>query len=261
MTLMLAAEYLPYASESQYLAYIPANHSDLFPQLLSQSQFNRRSRGLRHLVEQMRRDCLLDTGLGQANIYLLDTKPVPVLGYKRSKKHSDFRGSADYGYCASRNLRYFGYKLVMISTADGIPVCYELTAANTEERQAAEMLMDYINNALIIADKGFLGAEWQAQMQEQTGNRILTPRRKNQKIQHNPDYERRLNGLRERIEGVFHELQNTRRNLERLMAKTVNGLATRLIAKVTAHLLKHILRLRYKIEVQTFQCAEHFNFT
>ncbi len=111
MTLMLAAEYLPFASESQYLAYIRANHRALFPQLLSQSQFNRRARGLRYLVEQMRRDWLLDKGLGQANVCLLDTKPVPVLGYKRSKKRSDFLGSADYGYCASRHLRYFGYKL------------------------------------------------------------------------------------------------------------------------------------------------------
>jgi hypothetical protein len=261
MTLMLAAEYLPFPSETQYLAYIRANHRDLFPQLLSQSQFNRRARGLRHLVEQMRRDWLLDTGLGQATVYLLDTKPLPVLGYKRSKKRSDFLGSADYGYCASRHLRYFGYKMVMISTVDGIPVCYELAAANTDERQAAETVLDYINNAPVIADKGFLGIEWQAQIREQTGNRILTPRRKNQKVQHKPGYEAMLNSLRERIEGVFHELQNTGRNLERLMAKTVDGLATRLIAKVTAHLFKHILRLRYKVEVQTFQCSEHFHFT
>ncbi len=38
--------------------------------------------------------------------YLIDTKPIPVLGYKRSKRHSDFRGSADYGYCVSRKLHY-----------------------------------------------------------------------------------------------------------------------------------------------------------
>ena len=61
-----------------------------------------------------------------------------------------------------------------------------------------------------------------------------------------------LNGVRERIEGVFHELQNTGRNLERLLAKTVIGLATRVIAKVTVHLLKHLLRTRFGIDVQSF---------
>ncbi len=258
MTLMLAAEFIPFPSENQYLSYIRANYSDLFPDLLSQSQFNRRARGLRHLVERMRLDWLLGTGLGQANVYLLDTKPVPVLGYKRSKKHSDFLGSADYGYCASRHLRYFGYKLVMISTVDGIPLCYELTAANTDERQAAETVLDYIKNVVVIADKGFLGADWQARIQEETGNKILTPRRKNQKIQHGPDYERQLNRLRERIEGVFHELQNTGRNLERLLAKTVDGLATRLITKITAHLFKRILRVTYQIDIQNFQGSTDF---
>jgi len=38
----------------------------------------------------------------------------------------------------------------------------------------------------------------------------------------------------------------------------VAGLATRLIAKVTAHLFKHILRLRYHIDIQTFQCSSDF---
>jgi len=35
--------------------------------------------------------------------YLMDTKPVPVLGYKRNKKHSDFLGKAGYGVCVNRN--------------------------------------------------------------------------------------------------------------------------------------------------------------
>ena len=56
----------------------------------------------------------------------------------------------------------------------------------------------------------------------------------------------------ERIEGVFHELQNTGRNLERMLAKTTIGLATRLCAKVTAHLFKYMLRKKYHIDVQTF---------
>lgn len=261
MTLMLAAEYFPYASETQYLGYIRANHGDLFPQLLTPSQFNRRARGLRYMVEQMRRDWLLDLGIGQGGPYLIDTKPVPVLGYSRSKRRSAFRGSADYGCCASRKLFYFGYKLVMATTAAGLPVVYDLVAANIGDRQAAETILDTIRNAKVIGDKGFLGDEWQAQMLEQTGNTIITPKRKNQKIQHPDGFELILNRLRQRIEGVFHELQNTGRQLERLLAKTVSGLAARIIAKITAHLFKHILKARYHIEVQTFQSITHPNFT
>jgi len=254
MTLMVAEDYMPYPAETQYLEFVRANYLALFPRLLEQSQFNRRVRQLRYLVEALRRDWLLELGVDQAAQYLIDTKPIPVVGYKRSKRHSEFRGSADYGYCASRKLHYFGYKLVMITTLDGIPVVYDLVPANTEERQAAEAVLDRLTNAEILGDKGFLGVEWQAQMRQQTGNRIITPKRKNQKAQHPDGFDRLLNRVRQRIEGVFHELQNTGRNLERLLAKTVIGLVTRVIAKVTAHLLKHLLRLQYGIDVQTFRC-------
>jgi len=260
ITLMVAEDYIPYPAESQYIGYMRANHGDLFPDLLDQSQFNRRARQLRYVVEAMRQDWLLECGIGQAPIYLIDTKPLPVVGYKRSKSRSYFAGSAAYGYCASRKLHYFGYKLVMITTLEGIPVVYDLVSANTEERQAAEAVLDRLTNTEIIGDKGFLGVEWQAQIHEQTGNTITTPKRKNQKVQQPEGFERLLNHVRERIEGTFNELQNTGRNLERLLAKTVDGLATRVIAKITAHLLKYILRCRYQIDVQTFQCSTDFGF-
>lgn len=260
MTLMIAEDFMPYPGEKQYVAYIRANYLDLFPQLVDQSQFNRRARQLRHLVEYMRRDWLLECGVGDDEMYLIDTKPIPVVGYKRSKKRSHFRGSAEYGHCASRQLNYFGYKLVMITTLDGLPIVYDLVSANTDERLAAETVIDRIQQAVLIGDKGFLGVEWQAQLLEQTGNTILTPKRKNQKIQHPDGFERLLNSVRERIEGVFHELTNTGRHLERLLAKTVVGLATRVIAKVTAHLLKRILRTRFGIDVQSFQWDAAFAF-
>lgn len=260
MTLMLASEYVPYPGELQFVAYIQANHHALFPQLLTQSQFNRRARNLRKLIEEMRRDWLHIFDFISEEYYLLDTKPIPVVGYKRSKRHSDFAGSAAYGYCSSRKFHYFGYKLVMITTMSGIPIIYDLVPANTDERKAAETVLIHLENATVIGDKGFIGAEWQSRIQKQTGNRLLTPMRKNQKIQHPEGFDLLLNTVRERIEGVFHEIQNTGRHIERLLAKTVVGLVTRVAIKVTAHLLKLILRSQYGIDVQTFQKTPDFAF-
>jgi hypothetical protein len=95
ITLMLAQDFIPYPSETQYIGHIRANYLALFPKLLDQSQFNRRSRALRLLVEQLRRSWIIQKGWHRHANYLLDTKPVPVMGYKRNKRHSDFSGSAD----------------------------------------------------------------------------------------------------------------------------------------------------------------------
>lgn len=260
LTLMLCTDYIPYPGEQQFLEFIRANYGALFPCLPDQSQFNRRSRGLRHLLEALRRYWLQVLGVLQAQYYLLDTKPIPIVGYKRSKASSDFAGDADYGYCSSRKLSYWGYKLVMLTTLDGIPIVYDLVSANTEERQAAETVLPYVQNATIIGDKGFLGDEWQAQILEQTGNRLVTPKRRNQSLKLPSGVRKLVNRVRERIEGVFHELQNTGRYLERLLAKTRAGLMTRLISKITAHLLRHLLKQQFHIAIQTFSWTGHLEF-
>ena len=94
--------------------------------------------------------------MSSISFYLLDTKPVPVVGYKRSKRHSEFAETAAYRYCASRNFDYFGYKLVVLITLDGIPIAYDLVAANTDERVAAEAVLCYVTDSDIIGDKGFI---------------------------------------------------------------------------------------------------------
>lgn len=255
ITLVLAQDFIPYPSETQYLEFIRANYLPLFPKLVDQSQFNRRARALQLMIEELRRYWIIQKGWHLHTHYLLDTKPVPVLGYKRYKKRSDFAGHANYGQCPSRNLKYFGYKLVVLCTLEGLPIVYELVPANVDERLAAEAVMDYLGNSQIFADKGFLGVEWQAAIFAQTHNRIWTPKRKNQFVQNSKAFDRWLSAMRERIEGVFHEIQNTGRHLEHLLAKTVSGLCTRVIAKMTSHLLRQLLRLDFNVNVQTFSIA------
>lgn len=256
ITLMVAQDYIPYASETQYIEFIRANYLDLFPKLVDQSQYNRRSRSLHLLVEEMRRFWIIQKGFHQHFRYLMDTKPIPVMGYKRSKKRSNFLGSADYGYCASRNLKYFGYKLITLTTLGGIPIVYDLVPANLDERLAAEAVIDYISGCDLFADKGYIGFEWQTQIFEQTQNLVWTPQRKNQYCQNTPGLDRWLSRVRERIEGFFHEIQNVGRNIERLLAKTVLGLCTRVVAKLTSHILRYMLRVDFGVNVQNFSVCE-----
>ena len=255
ITLLLAQDFLPFPGETQFLGYIRANYLELFPKLVDQSQFNRRARSLRLLVEELRRHWLATLGVLHETAFLLDTKPVPVIGYKRQKSHSEFRQSAGFGYCVARRLHYFGYKLVALTTFDGLPIVYELVPANTDEREAAEEVLAAVLRCDIFGDKGFIGVEWQQEVKEQTGNRVWTVKRINQKEQNPKSFDRWLNSVRERIEGAFNEIQNTGRNLERLLTKTVIGLSTRVIAKVTSHTLKLLLRRTFGVDVQTFQVA------
>lgn len=256
ITLLLAMDYFPYPGETQYLEYIRANYLALFPTLGDQGQFNRRARALRFLVEAFRKYWMTRLGATQERAFLLDTKPVPVMGDKRDNQHSEFAGSAAYGVCTSRKMKSFGYTLVMITTFAGLPVAYELVPANTDERDAADELLPVFHQGHVFTDKGFIDADWQTQWAHRQGVRIWNVTRKNQQDQNPPEFDRWLTSIRERVEGAFNEIRNTGRDLERLFRKTVLGVCTHVIAKVTSHTLKVALRRVFHIDVQTFSTED-----
>jgi hypothetical protein len=162
LTLMLAIDFFGFSSERRYHAFIRANYLKLFPRLLNQSEYNRRARSLRYLLNALHQEWAAALGGQWENHFLLDTTPVVVVGYRRDKSHSDFRGSADYGYCAARRMKYFGYKLVMLTTLEGTPYSFELVPANTDERDAADEILDTLPaNSNVWSDKGFIDENWQ----------------------------------------------------------------------------------------------------
>ena len=246
-------EYLPFPGETQF---IRANYLALFPKLVDQSQFNRRARAWRLLLEQLGRSWAVKMGVTRETQFLLDTQPVAVVGYKRRQQHRQFAGRAGDGRWVSKNMRYFGYKLVTLTTLSGLPVVYDLVCANSDERDAAETVVVYLAGCDLLADKGFLGGDWQAEIRAQTGNRVWTAKKVNQAHQNPPVFDQLLNSVRERIEGTFNEVQNTGRNLEPLLSKTIVGVCTRVIAKMTSHVLKYLLRRDFGLDVQTFEVAD-----
>lgn len=253
LTIMLAIDFFEFSSERRYLAFIRANYLDLFPKLLDQSQFNRRARSLRYLLNELRQDWARELGVQWENHFLLDTTPVVVVGYRRDKSHSNFRGSAGYGYCAARRMKYFGYKLVMLTTLDGTPYSFELVPANTDEREAAdEILATLPYGGHVWSDKGFLDEAWQAQWAEQEGVYLWTPKRQNQKAQNPAQFDQLLNQVRERIEGAYDILKEGGRSVEHSLAITIDGLCARIIAKISSVTLRLLLRRFFGIDVLTY---------
>lgn len=252
LTLMLAIDFFEFTSERRYVAFVRANYLRLFPHLLTQSQYNRRARQLGALLNALRQDWASALGVQLENHFLLDTTPVIAVGYRRTKHQSDFLGSAAYGYCAARRMKYFGYKLAMLTTLDGTPYAFELIPANTNERDAADEILDSLPpNSHVWSDKGFIGEEWQAQWAE-TGRHIWTTKRENQLSQNPPAFDQLLNRVRERVEGAFDILKEGGRSVEHTLAHTIEGLCARILAKISGVTLRLYLRRFMGIDVLTY---------
>lgn len=252
LTLMLAVDLLEFSSERRFRAFIQANYLPLFPQLLTQSQFNRRARDLRFLLDALRQVWASQLGVQCERHFLLDTTPVPVVGYRRDKTHSEFYGSAAYGYCAARRLKYFGYKLVLLTTLDGIPCAYELVPAHIDERVAAEEVLALLPADVDLwVDKGFIGADWQAAWHAH-GIRIWSAKRENQQDQNPPAFDRLLNTVRERIETTYDQLKEGGRSVEHTLAKTIDGLCARVATKIASLTMRLFMKKFFGIDVLNY---------
>jgi hypothetical protein len=256
ITFMILKEFLQFKAERKFLGFMHGNYSEMFPDIVDQSQYNRRSRALRLILDRIRSHFASELGVQLASVYVLDTEPVPVVGYRRSKKHSDFWGTAEYGHCASKNLKYWGYKFVMLVTADGIPAAFELVPANTDERDAAEEVLPAANpGSIALGDKGFIDEERQEDWKERYGVSVYTFKRKNQHKQNSPAIQQLLKENRSQIETTFSSLDRVE-GLEDHGAKTVLGLVTRIIAKVVAYTFRKYLLRFHGIDVLTFQTVK-----
>lgn len=181
--------------------------------------------------------------------------PVPVVGYKRSKKHSAFY-NAGYGYCPSKKLHYWGYKLVLLVTADGIPVAFELVPANTDERDAAEEVLHSANpDSIALGDKGFIDEERQSDWKNRYGVSVHTFKRKNQYIRNEPEVSELLKAHRSQIETTISSLERVE-DIEDTGAKTILGLSTRVIAKITSYTFRYYLLRFFGIDVLNFQIVK-----
>jgi len=142
---------------------------------------------------------------------------------------------------------------VLLVTADGIPVAFELVPANTDERDAAEEVLPSANpNSIALGDKGFIDEERQVEWQNCYGVSVQTFKRKNQYVKNEPEVSELLKAHRSQIETTISSLERVE-DIENTGAKTVLGLSTRVIVKITSYTFRHYLLRFYGIDVLNFQ--------
>src|SRR3982751_1564240 len=201
----------------------------LFPDIPGQSGFNKRLRALApQLVETV-------TVLAQLSpsfcdrLRLLDSTPVPCAASRETVRRSALAGIGGYGYCRSHSRWFWGFRLYLLCSPDGLPIGFELAAANTPERVvAAELLERALEpGQTVIADKGFAGAEFEQHV-SRLGGRLLRPDRKDEKPRFGS-----LGGIRQWIESCFDTLKD-QLSLERHGGRTLTGLVSRIARRLLA---------------------------
>jgi hypothetical protein len=232
--LAVAQVLLGYHSERRWLRAVGGRLGHLFPYVCGQAAYNRRLRRAAPLVAAILRALAVACPSWCDQWRLLDATPVPCGASRETVKRSELAGWAGYGYDASHHRFYWGLKLYLLASPDGMPVAWCLANPKLGERQAAEALLDRAARQgvlragmVVLADKGLAGREFD-QLVSELDATLARPDRADE-----PDRFGSLGGVRQWVEAIFDTLKD-QLGLERHGAHTIQGVWIRVAQRLLA---------------------------
>lgn len=234
ITLAVAQIFLDCPKERRFLRFARKRIGHLFPYIPKQPGYNKRVRALAPKI------CAFINHLARISpsfcerLRLIDSTPVPCGASRETVERSELAGWAAYGYCAAHSRYFWGLRLYLVCAPDGMPIAFCLAPANEPEREVAEALLERARRGerltgeeLLIGDKGFAGADFEAAVAG-LGLNLIRPDRRNEKPRFGS-----LGGCRQWIESIIDTLKD-QFSLERHGGRTPEGVWARVCLRVLA---------------------------
>jgi hypothetical protein len=200
LTMEIFGELLGLRSDAAIWRYFKDHWSPWFPGLGSHANFAKQCANLYGVKQAI----LAESLMSYDDVHLIDGFPVPVCHIARAHRSRAYRGEAAYGYCASKDEHYYGFKGHLTVDRSARIVHFTLTAANIDERQILPNLFGRISGWL-LGDKGYLGKHWQAEAAAH-GLQLVTPLRSNMDDPCDPKLMAWFMNVRRRIETAIGQL-------------------------------------------------------
>jgi hypothetical protein len=223
LTLALFHQLRGTESERSFLRDAQRFFVHLFPGVagMHPSSLHRRVRKLRGFLEPLRRHVLPEL-VGDPETLIVDSTLLEVLHPRQVKQSAGFDGAA---WVRWGSFALYGVKLHLLCATNRVPLSYEMTAANVAEvRLVSELLCGaQLGEGLarrLLGDLAYR-SERLGEKLASAGVSLVTER----SGQH---------GARQQAEVAFSTLKRVF-GIERTLAKTLVGLATRVVAKIAAY--------------------------
>ena len=236
VTLAVMQAMLGYTSEARWLRHARAHLRHLFPYLPQQPGYNKRLRNSAGLLRRVTHFLATSTSTGTDDVWVVDSTPVECGRSRETVKRSDLAGWAEYGYCASHSRFFWGLRLHLVCTLQGLPVAFALTGAKADERETLLDLLaaepDLLANRpgqTLIGDKNYYGRAFEHELAAQ-GAQLLRPARKGE--QERPGAHL-FKPLRQVIESI-NETFKGQLDLERHRGRTPGGVIARVMQRILA---------------------------
>ena len=168
--------------------FIKDYYGSWFPDLPSYQAYNNRICFLSDALKTLASLLLCGLGLDPAhNDFVNDSIPIVVAGSNRSGKAKTANELCNKGYCASKNMWYYGVKLHIFAQCNykkmPTPTMMTVSKASEHDLPVAKEMLSEVMNIRLFGDTAFADKEWKAFMFSENNVEVLTPikRKKGQK--------------------------------------------------------------------------------
>lgn len=241
ITMEICGEYFKIECDKDIFSYFYSHYLHFFPKLKERSLFVRQAANLWKVKAAIQRRLVVISGQVNDPVQAIDTLPLPVCVLTRARRDRCFKMEADYGYCAAKDMHYYGFKLGLRISRLGMITHYPLLAARPHDIQSLDTLLEGFEG-IAPADKGFIDEYRQALLLERYRILVVTPARKNMQA-HLPKTLRRFcSRIRKRVETVGSHLTE-RFKINRIRVHDLWHFQHRLIRKILAHTVCVFLNL------------------
>jgi hypothetical protein len=213
-----------------------------FPKLPERSLFVRQAANLWQVKMRIQQKLVSRSGQDKESVQVIDTLPMPMCVFTRARRERCFKPQADYGYCAAKQLYYYGFKLGMRISRLGMITHYALLPARPHDLQLLDDLLAGFTG-VAIGDKGFINALRQQELANKRSIELITPTRRNMASQLPLLVQRLTRRWRKLIETVGSQLAG-RFAIEQIRVRDLWHLQHRIIRKVLAHTLAIVFNLQ-----------------
>lgn len=232
--LAVAQIFLDCPSERRFLRFARTRLGHLFPYIPKQAGYNKRVRALAPQICQLTNALARNSRSFCDRLRLLDSTPVPCAQSRETVKRSQLAGHAAYGYCAAHSRYFWGFRLYLVCSPDGMPHGFCLAPANEPEREVAAALLERMRQSgalhgheLLIGDKGFAGEEFEQIVRSLTAG-LLRPDRTDEKPRFGS-----LGQIRQWIESIIDTAKG-QLSLEDHGGRTLDGVWARICQRILA---------------------------
>ena len=241
ITIELVGELWKLGTDKDLFRHFRLYHKAEFPALakVSRTTFVRQAANLWH-VKQLIQQRLAQGLAGHDPVWLVDSLPIDACQFARATFCQRFAGQADYGYCHLRKRTFYGFRLHLRVSRDGVILSYQLAPARANERAVLPEL-GLPAGSVGIGDRGY----WSPELRERLaagGVVLLAPYCRKSR---DPDPQRsaRLAAVRYRVETVNGQLAE-RYGIKRTWAKDLWHLCHRVIRKILSHTAAVVVNFR-----------------